>query len=90
MFEDFWKQYPRKTARRVALKSWERLSPTEQGLALKALPKHVEYWRAVGTDLQFIPYPGTWLNQGRYEDELEIPEKVQLRIINGGRTVSIV
>lgn len=72
MFEDFWKQYPRKIAKRSALKSWQRLSPVDQKLALDAITNHVAYWKASGTEPQYIPHASTWLNQGRFEDELEI------------------
>jgi hypothetical protein len=71
MFEDFWKQYPRKIAKRSALKSWQRLSPADQRMALDAIKNHVAYWQASGTEPQYIPHASTWLNQGRFEDELE-------------------
>jgi hypothetical protein len=74
MFEEFWKQYPRKIAKRAALKSWQRLNPLEQKLVLDAIPNHVKYWKAKMTEQDFIPHPSTWLNQGRFEDELVIEE----------------
>jgi hypothetical protein len=36
---------------------------------------HVEYWKLKETDTEFIPHPATWLNQGRYFDELEMKAK---------------
>lgn len=74
MFEDFWKLYPRKVAKRDALKIWQRLSPADQRMALDAIPNHVKYWNVTGTGSQYIPHPSTWLNQGRFEDELVIDE----------------
>lgn len=41
---------------------------------MKALPTHIRYWEAQGTTKEFIPYPATWLNGARYEDEIEMPK----------------
>jgi len=75
MFNDFYKQYPRKVAKKAAEKAWNRLTFTEQTIALTAISKHNEYWQQTETEMQFIPHPATWLNQGRYEDELVMPIK---------------
>ena len=72
-FDEFWKQYPRKIAKRVAEKSWLRLKKEEQDAALEALQTHLEYWRKAGTEKEYIPHPSTWLNQARWEDEIEMP-----------------
>lgn len=72
-FESFWLQYPKKISKTVALKSWLRIKP-DNGLhkkildALEAHKKSPQWLRDGG---QFIPYPSTWLNQGRWEDEIE-------------------
>ena len=72
-FSEFWKQYPRKIAKRVAEKSWLRLRPGEQEAALEAIKNHIEYWRKAGTEKEYIPHASTWLNQARWEDEIEMP-----------------
>lgn len=72
-FSSFWSQYPKKVARPVAEKSWKRLSAAEQDAALEALPNHVRMWNERG-DHQYTPYPATWLNQRRWEDEIEVSE----------------
>jgi hypothetical protein len=74
-FDDFWSKYPRKVARKTAMQSFAKLPMDEQELAIDALDTHLEYWRIKETDTDFIPYPATWLNQGRYFDELEIKAK---------------
>jgi hypothetical protein len=74
MFDDFWKLYPRKVAKRDAQKMWQRLKPAEQKMALDAISNHVKYWKLKMTEIDFIPHPSTWLNQGRFEDELVIEE----------------
>jgi hypothetical protein len=32
--------------------------------------QHATQWRKLGTELQFIPHPATWLNQRRWEDDV--------------------
>jgi hypothetical protein len=75
MFEEFWKLYPRKVSKRVAQKIWERMPKDDQEAALEALPVHIKYWRLKETDTEFVPHAATWLNQGRWEDELDMQEK---------------
>ena len=71
-FDNFWDKYPRKVAKMVAQKSWARLKKEEKIAAIKNLDAHLAYWKAKETEKEFIPHPATWLNQGRWEDEIEI------------------
>ena len=71
-FEKFWIAYPRKVGKQLALKSWETLNPQngQVELILQAVETQ-KTWHAWTKDGgQFIPYPATWLNQRRWEDEL--------------------
>ena len=72
-FDEFYRNFPRKIAKRDAEKAWAKLTPDEQRQAIEALPKHTRYWDATTTK-EYIPYPATWLNAARWEDELEMPE----------------
>ena len=74
MFQAFWTLYPRKVAKRTAQSSWSRLSELEQKEALDALQNHLKYWKLKETSKEFIPHPATWLNQGRWEDEIDLSE----------------
>jgi hypothetical protein len=76
MFQAFWDQYPRKVAKRAAQSSWNRLSESEQKEALDAISDHLKYWKLKETAKEFIPHPATWLNQGRWEDEIDLTETV--------------
>ena len=73
-FEAFWKAYPRKIAKKECFTKWKSLikgkSDDEVVVILKGLGKqlHSKEWQR---DQKFIPYPLTWLNQGRWEDEIE-------------------
>ena len=74
-FDEFWKKYPRKVAKKTAMQAFAKLPLDEQELALDVVDNHVEYWKLKETETEFIPDTGTWLNQGRYFDELELKAK---------------
>lgn len=74
-FQDFWAKYPRKVSKRVAEASWKRMTAQEQSDALEAIDQHIQYWKLKETASEFIPHPATWLNQGRWEDELDMTQK---------------
>ena len=71
-FDRFWAAYPRKVGKQAARKSWSRLKPsaelTQRILDAVEYQKGSRQWRE--NNGQFIPNPATWLNQGRWEDEL--------------------
>ena len=72
-FDEFWKAYPRRVAKGAAMKSWNRIAPNDILLdeILKAIEiqKRSSQWQKDGG--QFIPHPSTWLNQMRWEDEVD-------------------
>jgi hypothetical protein len=70
---DFYSKYPRKMARAKALKAWNQLSDEDRFAAVHSLPLHIRYWEAAGTSKEFLPYPASFLNGRRWEDELEMP-----------------
>lgn len=70
-FLEFWKAYPKKIGKGAAYKVFNKLKLTQKdkGDILTALnwQKKSEQW--VKDNGQFIPYPATYLNQRRWEDE---------------------
>lgn len=75
MFDQFWQHYPRKIAKRAAQKAFDRLTKQEQSDAVEAIEQHVTYWKLKGTEMEFICHATTWLNQGRWEDILDMTPK---------------
>jgi hypothetical protein len=75
-FDEFYHRYPRREAKQSALRAWERLSESSRAQAIDAIPAHVRQWVKEGRQRQFIPLPASWLNGGRFEDELDsnLPE----------------
>ena len=72
-FQAFWSVYPKKEAKVLALKAFEKINPDRVLLsqiigAIEERRKTEQWQKDSG---QFIPNPATWLNNRRWEDELE-------------------
>lgn len=71
-FKTFWSAYPKKAGKDAAKKAFVKRKFDEQAFekVMAALneQKASEQW--VKDAGQFIPHPATWLNQGRFDDEL--------------------
>lgn len=76
-FDMFWKQYPRKQAKPAALRAWKkiRLTPMLFSKILDSLERYKKTEGWLKNKGQFIPMPATWLNQERYNDEIEVEVK---------------
>ena len=73
-FEAFWKEYPNKKAKPDAIKAWRKLNPDEElaGRIMAGLSKWKTSDQWTRDDGRFIPYPATWLNSRRWEDEVSV------------------
>lgn len=69
-FAAFWKAYPKKVGKGAAERSFAKYKPDDQltQTMLQAIEaqKHSRQWKE-----GYIPNPATWLNQKRWEDEVE-------------------
>ena len=70
IFESFWKVYPRKIGKEKC-RNWFKSHKPKEDLVKQMIEaveqqKKSKQW----SDPQYIPHPYTWLNQGRWEDEL--------------------
>ena len=70
-FDDFWRAYPRRQAKKDALKAWRTVDPSAYGKILPAIRAwcRCDDWIREGG--RFIPFPATWLRGERWEDELD-------------------
>lgn len=70
-FDIFWGLYPKKASKGAAERAWAKINPEEQlhNRILESLEraKTSEDWTKERG--RFIPYPATWLNGKRWEDE---------------------
>ena len=71
LFDRFWGAYPRKVSKADARKAFAKLNPdadlVEDMLRALDWQKRLPEWTE--NDGKFIPYPATWLNARRWEDE---------------------
>ena len=82
-FDKFYKLYPRKIGRVVAQRSFKKLNKRDKQLAYDGLVNYIKFWESSKTEKQFIPHPSTWLNQKRWEDELEdLKEIIEENAVN--------
>ena len=73
-FEEFWQVYPKKRAKQDARRAWRKVRPEDVPAILAAVErwKRTEDWQRENG--RFIPYPATFVNGGRWQDEIpEIP-----------------
>lgn len=70
-FEKFWEAYPRKTAKADAVKAWEKIEPDDslQGAILKAVARQTTWPQWAKDEGEYVPYPASWLNGRRWEDQ---------------------
>jgi DNA-binding Lrp family transcriptional regulator len=73
LFEKFYESYPRKISKQLAENAFKKLKLAngDYNKIMAALEKQKAKWIETGQDKQFIPHPSTWLNQKRWEDEVE-------------------
>ncbi len=71
-FEQFWAVYPRKVGKGAARKAFAKIKPNDELLKRMVVAvvtqSKSDAWTKDGG--QFIPNPSTWLNQERWEDEI--------------------
>lgn len=72
-FETFYSAYPRKIAKKNALKAWSKIDVTPDLLKtiLEAIEKQKKCSQWVKDGGKFIPHPASWLNAERWNDEVE-------------------
>ena len=72
-FDAFWAVYPRKVGKGDAKKAFAKVkAPVSVLISAVNTQKQSQQW--LKDNGQYIPNPATWLNQGRWEDELPTNE----------------
>lgn len=76
LFDEAWKHWPKKDARKPAFEKFQRLVRdrvmTAEDLAA-TIVQHGDAYTASGRDVQYVPGLRPWLNQGRWSDDLARP-----------------
>ena len=73
-FDRFWEIYPKKVGKEAARRAFAKVkAPTDTLITAVEAQKHSPQWEKENG--RFIPNPATWLNQGRWEDEVEVRQQ---------------
>ena len=76
LFDQFWSLYPRKTSKQSASKAFAKLKDEDQQAAINNISRlYAE------TPVQFVPHAATYINQGRWEDQV-IPRNATFNPLN--------
>src|SRR5258706_5550351 len=95
-FGSFWALYPRREAKKDALKAWSKVRADDYAELLEALVQWRNVWRQQNRTTNLIPLPATWLNGERWADEIppelqthtkanQAPERDNIRDADRGR-----
>ena len=68
-FERFWKLYPRRIGKRAAQTSFEKaIKKVDAEVIFNAIENYINSGKL--PEMQYIPFPATWLNQERWHDDI--------------------
>lgn len=72
-FESFWTVYPRKVGKAQAKKAWDKLNLNDDTVMLIAenIALRIKHGEWSDANKTFIPHASTYLNNARWEDEVE-------------------
>lgn len=73
-FESFWTVYPRKVGKAQARKAWDKLKLDDDTVKLIAenIALRLKHGEWSDVNKTFIPHASTYLNNARWEDEVEV------------------
>ena len=85
LFEKFYEKYPKHVGRIAAEKAWEKaVKKVEPNVLVVSAEIYANHVKGSQIPMKFVPHPATWLNQGRWEDELShVGDKTTTDILNG-------
>ena len=71
-FERFWHEYPKKVGKQDAKKAFTRAKKSvDAGTMIRAVIAQRDSLQWTRDNGRYIPNPATWLNQGRWDDEIQ-------------------
>lgn len=80
VFDEFYNLYNKKVNRNASIKSFKKIKPTEYDKIRKHIPIFVNSFK----DKQYQPYFSTYLNDERWNDEIETKQPIQPRLERRG------
>ena len=76
-FDNFWELYPNKKSKQETINWFNKSNMTDE--LYKTIIDKLKIFKKLKTwqDIKFIPHPSTWLNQRRWEDEIDPSELIR-------------
>ena len=74
-FDRFISIYPRQIRTQMASNSFKKIAAKHLKAVFDGLDAWCKYWTDNAVDVEFIPYPSTWLNQKQWNDKVDVAEK---------------
>lgn len=79
-FEMFWQEYPKKVGKKDAKKSFDKArKSTDTETMIRAVMAQKQSGQWLRDNGRYIPNPATWLNQGRWDDEIQPIDRPKLK-----------
>jgi hypothetical protein len=70
-FDEFWEAYPKRVSKGQARQAFAKACKIASAAEIIAgALRFADHLKSEGTQMKYIPYPATWLNGERWEDEL--------------------
>ena len=83
-FKEFYNEYPRKVNKKETLNWFLKKKPNKDlfNLIMTKLKEQKKYWK----ETKYIPYPTSWLNGEKWEDELDenIIDDGEVKLVRSG------
>lgn len=89
-FEEWWSIYPKKVGKGDAWKSWKRDKLDKKADQLIEKLEAQNAMQYSFTEYKFIPLPATYLNQSRYDDDVQLVTNGGINETNPSRKLSAV
>lgn len=87
-FEIFWKAYPKRLARKDAERAFAKARKSAELHEILAAIKPIRRQWGDPKQRQFIPYPASWLNGERWNDETAASAEQGVQVVNGVRMLT--
>ena len=70
--EQFWEAYPRRVAKKAAMKALNKVFKSKE-VPFEVLLSAVKLYArsVVGKEMQYVAHPASWINAGRWDDEMD-------------------
>ena len=87
-FEAFWETYPKRVGKEAAFKAWKTHKCNEiTAIIIKSVKAHINSKPWKKDEGEFIPHPTTFLNQHRWDDEVEMPKITRQSTMKSGSSI---